>query len=65
MISVNHVQRPAESPLLFNKKIIQVGAVDSKVPQMNDAGDVAPRGVLRIVNLLVDRIKVAMGVTDN
>jgi hypothetical protein len=65
MVSVDEIERPPEALFLLNKKVMQVGPVYSKVPQMNDAGNIPARGAFSIFDLLVDRIKVAMGVTDN
>jgi hypothetical protein len=65
MVAVDAIEWPAEALSLFNKKVMQVGPVDSKVPEMNHAGDVTSQRVYSVFYLLVDRIKVAMGITDD
>jgi hypothetical protein len=65
MISVNKIERPPEALSVFNEKIMQVGPVYPEVPQMNDAGDVKAKRVFSIFDLLINRIKIAMGITDN
>jgi hypothetical protein len=65
MISVNEIKRPNEALSFFNEKIIQVGSVYPEVPQMNDAGDSKAKRVFSVFDLLINRIKIAMGITDN
>jgi hypothetical protein len=65
MVSVNNIERLPEALCLFNEKIMQVGSVYPEVPQMNDAGDGKAKRVFSIFDLLINRIKIAMGIADN
>jgi len=65
MISVNEIERSPEALILFNKKVMQVGSVYSKVTQMNDAGDITAHRAFSVFDLPVDHIKIAMGITND